>query len=98
MLAGCLSESEERDGGDGDPETAPDDRTENDTADGTATTTDGTLAFLVPSPLSGSEPRIRIEGTDASWALPDAARDRLATPPPSFALDSLEVPDSVTLR
>jgi len=187
VLAGCLSESDDRDGDGSDAETAPEDRTETGTADGTGTTTDdpaddltvydvavkeaityyhwpgsttvyvssdeqyvlatvsgpgtsdppnfvfengeeswdrttvgrnregpstvagrsggqvgygedtdGTLAFLVPSPLSASEPRIRIEGTDASWALPDAARDRLATPPPSFALESLEVPDSVT--
>ncbi len=56
---------------------------------------DGTLAFRVPSPLSGSDPKIRVAGTDATWPLPDEARARLASPPPSFTLESLAVPDSV---
>lgn len=58
------------------------------------------LAFVVPSPLSASDPRIRYESRfdrseTTEWPLPPAARDRLAAPEPRFALGALDVPDEV---
>jgi len=55
------------------------------------------LAFVVPSPLSATNPRIRFTGdSEAEWPLPDAAVERLAAPEPRFELDSLDVPDTVS--
>jgi hypothetical protein len=55
----------------------------------------GYLAFTVPSPIDAADPRIRLDAEDRAWPLPDAARERLATPSPSFRLDGFEAPDSV---
>ena len=55
------------------------------------------LAFTVPSPLSATEPRIRL--TDAGgeeWPLPESAGDRLAAPSPAFELDDVTVPEAVS--
>jgi len=55
------------------------------------------LAFAVPSPLSASNPRIRLGGSDpAEWPLSAEATDRLAAPAPRFELDELSVPDAVS--
>lgn len=55
------------------------------------------VAFELDSPLSAEDPRIVLErgGETTEWSLPDAARETLAAPSPSFELDSLSVPDSV---
>jgi hypothetical protein len=55
----------------------------------------GFLAFTVPSPLEAENPRVRLDAEDRAWSLPDAASKRLASPSPSFRLDSFEAPDSV---
>lgn len=55
------------------------------------------LAFDVPSPLSASDPRIRLTSeTGVEWPLSDDARTRLASPGPSFELRGLDVPDEVS--
>lgn len=54
------------------------------------------LAFVVPSPLSASNPRIRFEEDDLEWSLPAAETERLAAPAPRFELDELSVPDEIT--
>lgn len=56
------------------------------------------LAFVVPSPLSESKPRIRYDSrfdhSDTSeWRLPPPLQDRLAAPEPRFTLTALNVPD-----
>ncbi|WP_115864588.1 hypothetical protein [Halorussus litoreus] len=54
------------------------------------------LAFTVPSPLSASNPRIRLAGSDATeWPLDASQRERLEAPAPRFELDSLEVLDEI---
>lgn len=58
---------------------------------------DAYLAFVVPSPLSASDPRIRSSGEEPrGWKLDADARDRLAAPEPRFELESLSVPEEVT--
>lgn len=58
---------------------------------------DAYLAFVVPSPLSASDPRIRFAGEDQrEWPLHDDATARLAAPEPRFELESLAVPNEVT--
>jgi hypothetical protein len=55
------------------------------------------LAFVVPSPLTAAEPRIRFDGQRTeTWSLPAEARERLARPAARFGLDSLSVPASVS--
>lgn len=54
------------------------------------------LAFTLPSPLSASNPRIRRDGEDTEWSLPDGATETLAASAPRFELDSLTVPESVS--
>ncbi|MFD1586514.1 hypothetical protein ACFR9U_05940 [Halorientalis brevis] len=55
------------------------------------------LAFEIPSPLSASNPRIRLGGSDpAEWPLSADATARLAAPAPRFELDELSVPDIVS--
>jgi hypothetical protein len=55
------------------------------------------LAFAVPSPLSGSNARIRYDGPGGGeWPLPEAPRDRLSAPEPEFELTGLSVPESVS--
>lgn len=55
------------------------------------------LAFAVPSPLSGSDARIRYDGQGGGeWPLPEAARDRLAAPEPEFERTELSVPETVS--
>ncbi|GAB7095796.1 hypothetical protein JCM30237_29500 [Halolamina litorea] len=55
------------------------------------------VVFELDSPLETEEARIVLDhGSEtAEWALPDAARERLAAPSPSFDLNSLSVPGSV---
>lgn len=58
---------------------------------------DAYLAFVVPSPLSASDPRIRFSGEpNREWPLDEDATARLAAPEPRFELESLTVPDEVT--
>lgn len=55
------------------------------------------LAFTVPSPLSGSNPRIEFGTSDpVTWPLPSNGRDTLEAPSPEFELRSLDVPKRVT--
>lgn len=55
------------------------------------------LAFTLPSPLTVSNPRIRVTGSDgAEWRLSSELRERLAAPSPRFELDNLSVPDEVS--
>lgn len=55
------------------------------------------LAFDVPSPLSASNPRIRLAGDPgAEWPLSPDLRDRLAAPGPRFELEALDVPGEVS--
>jgi|GEM_PF-1269846 len=60
------------------------------------------LAFAVPSPLSASNPRIRLTtdvgptDSGAEWALSADVRERLETPGPRFELVELAVPDRVS--
>ncbi|MBX0285029.1 hypothetical protein [Haloarcula salinisoli] len=59
------------------------------------------LVFPVPSPLSVSNPRIRLterDGAGYTWSLPERATETLAAPAPRFELESLTVPDSVGRR
>lgn len=58
---------------------------------------DAYLAFVVPSPLSASDPCLRYSGPDTrTWPLDEWDRDRLAAPEPRFEVASLTVPDRVT--
>jgi hypothetical protein len=55
------------------------------------------LAFTVPSPMSGSNPRIEFGTSDpVTWPLPSTARDTLGAPSPEFELRSLDVPRRAT--
>ena len=56
------------------------------------------VAFELDSPMETEEPRIVLEngGESGEWSLPDAAAETLAASAPSFELDSLSAPDSVT--
>lgn len=55
------------------------------------------LAFEVPSPLSASNPRIRLGGSEPQeWALSADQVERLAAPSPRFELQELSVPDAVS--
>jgi len=56
------------------------------------------VLFQLPSPLAASTPRISLRhgGESAEWALPDEALSTLTAPEPSFELDSLDAPDSVS--
>lgn len=56
----------------------------------------GYLAFSVPAPLSAEEPRIVLEDGAATWGLSDAAVAELGRPSPTFALETLDVPETVT--
>lgn len=55
------------------------------------------LAFVVPSPLSEPEPRIRYDSSEETeeWSLDANDRERLAASEPRFELESLSVPDTV---
>lgn len=58
------------------------------------------LAFVVPSPLSGSNPRIRYEsrfpGSGSSeWSLSADLQDRLAAKEPRFELEALDTPERI---
>ena len=54
------------------------------------------LAFTVPSPLSVTEPRIRLtDSGGGEWHLPVAAEDRLAASSPAFELNDVTVPEEV---
>lgn len=58
---------------------------------------DSYLAFAVPSPLSGSNPRIRYTGDDKDeWPIPDRQRARLGADGARFELRDLSVPESVS--
>ncbi|MFB6220761.1 MAG: hypothetical protein ABEH90_04915, partial [Halolamina sp.] len=56
------------------------------------------VAFELDSPLEAIEPAIRLDhgGEIAEWSLPDAAVATLAAPEPTFELDTLNAPDSVS--
>ena len=55
------------------------------------------LAFTVPSPLSATDPRIRVTDLGGGkWPLSESATERLAAPSPSFELDDVTVPDEVS--
>lgn len=58
------------------------------------------ISFVVPSPLSASNPRIRYESPDSrsddsEWPIPSDMQTRLAAPEPRFELVSLEVPEEI---
>lgn len=53
------------------------------------------VAFTVPSPLSASNPRI-VGGDGGEWEIPERQRGTFTAPAPSFELDELAVPDSVS--
>jgi hypothetical protein len=57
---------------------------------------EGYLAFRVPSPIDAADPRIVAPDRGASLSLSDAATERLAGHSPMFALERVEVPESVT--
>lgn len=55
------------------------------------------LAFAIPSPLSASNPRIRYGADDSrEWPLPAEERAHLDASSPSFELESLDVPETVS--
>lgn len=56
------------------------------------------VAFEIPSPLEAESAAIHLEhgGDSAAWSLEDDAVETLAAQAPSFELDSLSAPDSVT--
>mgnify|MGYP002277036301 CR=1 FL=1 len=56
------------------------------------------VAFELDSPIQVDDPQIVLErgGESATWSLPDEAAETLAGSAPSFELDSLSAPDSVT--
>lgn len=55
------------------------------------------VAFDVPSPLSASNPRIQVAGSDGpGWPLFGEAKERLAAPAPRFELQALDVPTEVS--
>lgn len=55
------------------------------------------LAFTVPSPLSATEPRIRVADlSGGEWQLPESAGERLAAPSPAFELTALTAPAEVS--
>lgn len=54
------------------------------------------LAFVVPSPLSASEPKITYsDGESGPWPLDEDDRERLAAPEATFELEELDVPSEV---
>lgn len=56
------------------------------------------LVVELPSPLEIPEPVVHLShgGETAEWSLPDEGASALAAPAPTFELDSLSAPDSVT--
>ncbi len=56
----------------------------------------GFLPFAVPAPLDAPNPRMATGDGATVWWADEPARERLATPSPQFALETLDVPDSVT--
>lgn len=57
--------------------------------------TTAVLAFVVPSPLSASDPEIRYDGDAGPWPLGETARRTLAAPEPRYELESFDAPGEV---
>lgn len=54
------------------------------------------LAFVVPSPLSASRPKITYSDEESrAWPLDDGAQDTLSAPEPRFELENLDVPSGI---